>query len=166
MSMRPRQSCPRPNHGEPFSLRTLLYRATQADIDVMAAIHGSAFAPPDAWSRNVFSLQLGLHNVFGLLHPDGGMILMRLAADEAEVLTIAVSPAVRRRGIASALLAEATTQAAAAGAAAIFLEVSVANIAAMRLYTAAGFHEVGQRRHYYSDGADALVLRFNPIAPA
>lgn len=140
----------------------MTYSATAADIELMAAIHAAAFAPPDAWSRNVFGVQLGLPNVFGLLHSAGGMILMRVAADEAEVLTIAVAPEAQRGGIATALLSKATTRAAEMGAVAIFLEVSVTNSAALRLYTKAGFTEVGRRPHYYSDNSDALVLRFDP----
>jgi len=140
----------------------MLYRAGQADIDVMAAIHASAFSPKDAWGRDVFSLQLGFPGVFGLLHPTGGMILMRLAADEAEVLTLAVTPAVRRGGIARSLLFQATTTAAAMGAKSVFLEVSVANIAALALYSRAGFIQAGRRPRYYSDNSDALVMRFDP----
>jgi ribosomal-protein-alanine N-acetyltransferase len=127
----------------------------------MATIHGSAFAASDAWSRDVFELQLGLPNVFGLLHPSGGMILVRVAVDEAEVLTLAVNPSVRRRGIAAALLGEATTRVAAMGVRAIFLEVSVANGAARQLYSDAGFVQAGIRPHYYSDTSDALVLRLD-----
>jgi ribosomal-protein-alanine N-acetyltransferase len=141
------------------------YRATPADCHVMAAIHASAFATPDAWSGDVFGLQLALPNVFGLLHPSGGMVLVRVAADEAEILTLAVSPSVRRGGIAAALLREATTRAATMGARAVFLEVSVANIAARRLYTQAGFFQAGRRPHYYSDGSEALVLRLDLDQP-
>lgn len=128
----------------------------------MAAIHATAFSPPDAWGRDAFSLQLGFPGVFGLLHPSGGMILMRLAADEAEVLTLAVTPEARRGGIATSLLSEATATAAAMGAKSIFLEVSVTNIAASALYSRAGFIEAGRRPHYYSDNTDALVMRFDP----
>jgi ribosomal-protein-alanine N-acetyltransferase len=137
------------------------YRTTLADIDVMAAIHASAFAGADAWSRDVFSLQLALPNVAGLLHPAGGLILVRVAADEAEVLTLAVDPRVRRGGIGAALLGEAMALVAAMGARAVFLEVSVANSEAYRLYTRAGFIEAGRRPHYYSDNSDALVLRLD-----
>ncbi len=136
-------------------------RATVADSTVMALIHATSFAGVDAWSADVFSLQLALPGVFGLLHPSGGMILVRVAADEAEILTVAVAPAARRNGIATALLSEATTVAASLGAAAIFLEVSVANIAAMQLYTGIGFRQVGRRPRYYSDRTDALVLRLD-----
>ncbi|WP_254073157.1 GNAT family N-acetyltransferase [Acidisphaera sp. S103] len=139
----------------------MLYRATQADIDLMAAIHASAFAGSDAWSRDVFSLQVALPNVFGLLHPSGGLILVRVAADESEILTLAVDPAARRGGIGSALLREATTLTATMGASTVFLEVSVANIAARQLYASAGFIQAGRRPHYYSDHSDALVLRLN-----
>jgi ribosomal-protein-alanine N-acetyltransferase len=137
------------------------YRTTLADIDVMASIHASAFTGSDAWSRDVFSLQLALPNVAGLLHPSGGLILLRLAADEAEILTLAVDPGVRRGGIGATLLREATTLAAAMGARTVFLEVSIANIAAHRLYAQAGFIQVGRRPHYYSDNSDALVLRLD-----
>ncbi len=143
----------------------MLYRATSADIDVMAAIHAAAFPPKDAWSREVFGLELDFPGVFGVLHRSGGMILMRVAADEAEILTIAVTPEIRRDGIAASLLSDAMIRAAAMGARAIFLEVSVANTAALALYSRAGFIQVGQRPRYYSDGTDALVMRFNPPWP-
>jgi ribosomal-protein-alanine N-acetyltransferase len=137
----------------------MLCRATPADGAVMAAIHATAFATSDAWRAEVFSQQLGLPGVFGLLHPSGGMILARVAADEAEILTLAVAPESRGIGIAAALLQQAAIISAAKGAAAIFLEVAVANIAARAAYDRAGFQLVGRRRAYYADASDALVLR-------
>jgi len=142
-----------------------LRRASVADCDVMAAIHAAAFAAPEAWGGDVFSQQLGFPGVFGLLHPLGGMILARVAADEAEVLTLAVAPAVRRAGIAAALLRESAITAAALGATAMFLEVSVANTAARAAYHSAGFQPAGRRRAYYPDGSDALVLRLDVGRP-
>jgi ribosomal-protein-alanine N-acetyltransferase len=142
-------------------LGAMIHRASSADSEVMAAIHAASFAPRDAWGRDVFALQLALPNVFGLLHPAGGLILVRVAADEAEILTLAVAPEVRRGHIGAALLRQATTNAASSGASTVFLEVSVANIAAYQLYTRADFIEVGRRPHYYSDGSDALVLRLD-----
>jgi ribosomal-protein-alanine N-acetyltransferase len=139
----------------------MLYRATLADIDFMAAVHAAAFSGRDAWSRDVFSLQLAIPGVFGLLHRAGGMILARVAADEAEILTLAVLPAMRRGGIATALLREATIVVAARGSRSVFLEVSVANMAARQVYTRTGFVEAGRRSLYYSDNSDALVLRLD-----
>jgi [ribosomal protein S18]-alanine N-acetyltransferase len=141
-------------------------RATQADIGDMAAIHAASFPPSDAWGRDVFDLQLALPNVFGLLDRTHGLILVRVAADEAEILTLAVLPFVRRSGSGRALLLAATSIAAASGARMVFLEVSVMNIAARALYTDAGFVQAGCRKHYYSDGSDALVLRLDLAGPA
>ena len=77
MSIRPRRSCrgdPRP-HSLAVTVSRMLRRATQADIEVMAAIHAAAFAPADAWSAELFDLQLAMPNIFGLLHQKGGLIL-------------------------------------------------------------------------------------------
>ncbi len=136
-------------------------RASRTDIDVLAAIHGSAFPAEDAWSRDVFDLQLALPNVFALMHGSDGLILVRVAADEAEVLTLAVAPDARRGGLGGILLLTATQVAVSLGVRVIFLEVSVANIAARALYTKTGFVEAGRRPHYYSDRSDALVLRLD-----
>ncbi len=113
-------------------------------------------------------LQLGLPGSFGLLDGRGGMILARVAGDEAEILTLAVMPDSRRQGLGAALLMAAINQAAGCGAGALFLEVAEHNEAARGLYEAAGFHPVGRRRGYYPDGTDALVLRaeLSPCAAA
>ena len=125
----------------------------------MAAIHRTAFPPAESWSRDVMLLQLEVPATFGLIHSRGGMILGRVAADEAEILTLAVNPGQRRRGIGSALLRAAMDRAASLGATTMFLEVAVTNDPARALYAAHGFTEAGMRRHYYSDGTDALILR-------
>jgi [ribosomal protein S18]-alanine N-acetyltransferase len=136
-----------------------LPRAVPTDCRLMAAIHATAFPAHDAWSETVFCRQLGFPGVFGLLHPSGGLILVRVVADDAEILTLAVLPEARRGGIATALLHESGMIGAAMGASALFLEVSVANSAARALYTRTGFAPVGRRPGYYSDRSDALVLR-------
>jgi ribosomal-protein-alanine N-acetyltransferase len=133
--------------------------ATRAHADAMEAIHRTAFPPIDAWSRDVILLQLEIPATFGLISSRGGMVLGRVAADEAEILTLAVSPTQRRLGLGSALLGAAMERATGLGAAAMFLEVAVTNHAARALYEKHGFAEAGLRRHYYTDGTDALVLR-------
>lgn len=90
---------------------------------------------------------------------EAGFVLARAAADEAEILTLAVVPAWRRRGLGAALLAAAQRRAASLGAAQLFLEVAADNDAARALYAGAGFEAVGLRRGYYAGGRDALVLR-------
>jgi len=133
--------------------------ATAVHADAMAEIHRAAFPSADTWSRDVMILQLDLPATFGFVHPGGGMILARVAAEESEILTLAVCPIQRRRGLASALLRAAKERAITLGAVSMFLEVAVTNHAARGLYKAHGFAEAGLRRNYYADGTNALILR-------
>jgi ribosomal-protein-alanine N-acetyltransferase len=133
--------------------------AVPTDAAALAALHAAAFPPMDRWGPDALALLLDVPRGFGLLAEGEGFILARLAADEAEILTLAVDPAARRRGVGGALLAGAMARAAAGGAASMFLEVAEGNAAARALYAAAGFAPVGRRRRYYPDGGDALVLR-------
>ena len=132
--------------------------------ELLAALHGASFPPQDAWGPDALRLMLEMPGAFGLLAAEAGFILARVAADEAEILTLAVHPAARRQGLAMALLETTALAAAARGAAALFLEVSAGNAAAQALYAAAGFAEVGRRRRYYPDGSDALVLKLDLAA--
>jgi ribosomal-protein-alanine N-acetyltransferase len=92
-----------------------------------------------------------------------GFVLSRAAADEAEILTIAVDPALRKGGVGRDLLRAHLGQAAAAGARRLFLEVDADNAAALALYARFQFVKVGERKGYYKrpDGkaATALVMR-------
>jgi [ribosomal protein S18]-alanine N-acetyltransferase len=125
----------------------------------LAAIHAMAFPPGEAWGEDAIVLQLALPGTFGLLDERGGMLLARIISGEAEILTLAVVPAMRRCGIARALLGAAKTEIASRGGTAVFLEVAMGNIAARALYEREGFVEIGRRPRYYPDGSDALVLR-------
>ena len=93
-----------------------------------------------------------------------GFVMGRVAAEEAEVLTLAVRPAARRAGIGAALMRALMAEAASRGATEMFLEVSAPNMPARALYAGLGATEAGRRRRYYADGSDALVLRL-PLSP-
>lgn len=88
-----------------------------------------------------------------------GFIMSRLAADDAEILSVAIAPARRGRGWSRPLLDHHLRSLAGLGTRAIFLEVDERNAPACRLYAGAGFREVGRRQSYYADGGAALVLR-------
>ncbi len=137
----------------------MLIEATPEHAHLMAAIHAHAFPPGERWGTEAIALQLALPTTFGLLHEAGGMVMCRVAADEAELLTMGVDAAVRRQGIGGALLEGAMARSRQRGAIRMFLEVSVANCAARRLYARSGLRAVGRRAGYYPDRSDALVLR-------
>lgn len=136
-----------------------LREAAAADVPALAALHAAAFPPGEAWGPDAIHLMLAMPGAFGLWREAEGFVLARAAAGEAEILTLAVAPVARRRGLGAALLAAAMAAARARGAEAMFLEVSEGNAPARALYRSFGFAEVGRRRRYYPDGSDALVLR-------
>jgi [ribosomal protein S18]-alanine N-acetyltransferase len=135
--------------------------------DQCAVLHAACFAHP--WSAPEFETLLSNANVSGEAAVDPansdlrGFILTRLAADEAEILTIAVDNALRRRGVGRALLSSHLARLPTLGAKKLFLEVEQENAPAVALYARFGFREVGRRPGYYrkNDGtaATALVLR-------
>lgn len=87
-----------------------------------------------------------------------GYVLTGLVDRSVELRRIGVLPSRRRRGVGRALLSAVLAQAAADGGDRVLLEVSDHNLAALGLYTAAGFEPIARRRRYYRDGSDAVVL--------
>ena len=78
-----------------------------------------------------------------------GIIVTRIAADEAEILNLAVLPTLRRRGLARGLILTALAAARALNARRAFLEVRESNLGARAFYSRMGFIEFGRRRAYY-----------------
>mgnify|MGYP001792715876 CR=1 FL=1 len=132
------------------------------DFAQLAAIHADSF---DAhWSVQALTELLATPGTFAL-YVDGGFIVVRVGADEGEILTLAVARTKRRRGNGAKLVRFAAAHAAQRGARRLFLEVAGSNVAAQRLYGGIGFREVGRRKDYYALGEgkfdDALILRCN-----
>ena len=136
-----------------------LTAVSPAFAETMAALHESAFPPDERWNAQALAEMMAMPGGFGWIANHDGFILARIAADEAEILTLAVQPERRRLGLGAALLAEALREAKTRGATAMLLEVAEPNLAARALYDRFGFAEVGRRRRYYPDGSDALVLQ-------
>ena len=139
---------------------------TIADAPAMASVHAEAFEDP--WGADAFAELMAGPGVFGMLagaDPALGVILCRVVTGEMEVLTIGVSVAARRQGVAKALMTGALAAASEAGAEAAFLEVADDNAPAAALYAGLGFRRAGLRRGYYDRGAgsraDALVMRLD-----
>ncbi len=137
---------------------TGLIKAGPLHATALSAIHARAFPEDEFWNERIIAGQLSQPGVFGLIDSKGGMLLARLAADEAEILTVAVVPERRQQGMGAALLTRAAEEARLRGAVRMFLEVSTRNPAARGLYQQLGYQQIGRRAGYYADGSDALVL--------
>ena len=128
----------------------------------LALTHAKAFSATRSWSAQEFADLLDQSGTF-LEGDTNSFALIRTVTDEAEVLTLATLPQMRRQGLARKVLYAAELRAKALGAATIFLEVAEDNAAAITLYRAMGYTQVGRRPGYYmpKNGAPiaALVLR-------
>ena len=140
--------------------------ATEADLPTMASVHAQAFDAP--WDEAGMATMFSGAGAYAFVMVDGdptGMVLCRAIGGEAEVLTLAVPPWARRRGVGAALMTAAMDEARARDAAVMFLEVDVGNEAAVTLYERLGFFRAGLRKAYYDRGvdgrADALVMRLD-----
>ena len=143
----------------------VLSEASPRDATAIARLHAASFRR--GWSDGEIERLLLERNTVAhramtarTLH---GFILSRIAADEAEILSVAVAQARRGRGIARGLLNLHLRRLAGLSARTVFLEVDEHNEPALRLYRRAGFREVGRRPSYYQENRDApaaaLVLR-------
>jgi len=171
----------------PFDMRAI----ELADAPVLAALHAASFTADgavhhgtqDRWDAATFATLLAMPGALGFLAflrpkatglaaeltADGdmapamlGFVLGRIAADEAEIITIATLPEWRGRGVGRALLGHLAETLYRSGARALFLEVAETNAPARSLYARAGFLKAGRRPGYYRNPegvTDALLLR-------
>lgn len=130
----------------------------------LAALHAAAFAESRPWSAAEFADLLAQPGTF-LTSCETGFALGRIILDEAELLTLAVAPETRRKGLGRALLAAFQQDAKARGARRAFLEVAADNSAALALYRAANWCESGRRKAYYrrpgAPAMDALLFEIS-----
>lgn len=137
--------------------------ATAAEKALLSALHGECFDMP--WGQSEFARLLAMPGAVAILAFRAGeplgFILLRQAAEEAEILTIGTRPKARRQGIARRLIGEGLGHAAKARH--VFIEVGAGNAAARALYAGLGFIRAGERKAYYrrADGRqeDAVVMR-------
>jgi len=87
-----------------------------------------------------------------------GYAVFSLAADEVELLAIAVVRTWQHRGMAQKLFDFGITVLLRVGAKKVFLEVRRGNTPAISLYQKLGFLQIGVRKKYYDDKEDALLM--------
>jgi len=144
-----------------------------ADVADVVGIERSSYQFP--WSEGIFRdcLRVGyVCRVVTVARQVMAYGVMSLGAGEAHILNLCVGESFRCHGVGKRLLSSLVERATLAGMAEAFLEVRPSNTAAIRLYLALGFEQVGVRRGYYQavgGREDAAVLkralRAGPAAP-
>ena len=146
----------------------MLRRATTEDLTAIMALENGTFGT-DAWSAQSMRDEVKnphcyylvavrvespktIEGYAGLLAPRG--------AQDADIQTIAVSVAARRRGLGRTLMLQLMVEARQRGFGQLFLEVRADNPGAQALYQQLGFEAIAVRKGYYQpDNVDAVVMR-------
>lgn len=136
---------------------------SESDIGEIMAIERASFPLP--WLEQHFLDELHSVTAFPLtaFDADGrvaGYICPMLVLDEGHILNVAVDPACRGMGVGRLLVQRVLDDCRAAGAAFVSLEVRVSNVAAINLYRQMGFAAMGERKRYYENGEDALMMEY------
>lgn len=146
-------------------------RMTRDDLGVVFAIEQAVQAYP--WTLGNFADALESGYLGYVDETESGEIsgyaILILAAGEAELLNIGIKTARQRLGLGRAMLREILNIAWSVGVRRVFLEVRSSNIAAISLYSSAGFSKIGRRRGYYrnAEGSeDAIVMACEPTGEA
>ena len=137
--------------------------AETRDAKDLARIHGQSFYR--GWPTTDFASFIEDRNTPAYVACDSkrriaGFALIRTVADEAELLTIAVEPRWRGKGVGRALMEAVFADLMMSPASRMFLEVDEQNLAAIRLYEKLGFSTISSRKGYYprADGSAATAL--------
>ncbi len=139
------------------------------DLEAVVAIESQSFEQP--WKRRALesertspgALAFVLKTSERAAQSDvAAYIFLRRQMDEVHIMKLAVTPELRRQGLASRLVAQALAEARREGGIRAILEVRPSNTAAIGLYRRLGFRSIGKRKRYYGPtGEDALVMAKN-----
>jgi len=140
-------------------------RAVLADLDRILEIETASFGP-EAYDRKLFAYYLercvGLFLVASRRRKVWGYMLTCIRGGGrtpvAELVSVAVDPAARRSGAASALLDSTLRRLRRRGATRLRLVVRAANHPAVAFYEKYGFRRVRVVRGYYEDAGDGIAM--------
>lgn len=151
--------------GNPATLRPM----REDDLDAVMEIERRAY--PFPWTRGIFRDCLHAGYPAWVLDEAGALAgygLLSIAAGEAHILNVCTAPAAQGRGHGRRLVRTLLQQARGRGAQRVFLEVRPSNKAAIALYHAQGFNEIGRRPRYYpaANGREDAIVMALELLPA
>lgn len=153
--------------GFPAPKTPAVREAVAADVPCLARIHAASFHRgwgADELERLLAGQAARAHVVARGTGEALGFVVSHLVVPEAEILTIAIAPAARGKGLGRLLLTHHLQRLAGLGVTVSHLEVEAANGPAVKLYRGLGYGEAGRRKGYYSGpggSGDALVMRLD-----
>jgi ribosomal-protein-alanine N-acetyltransferase len=133
------------------------------DADSIAKLHARSFFR--GWPREDFAAYIADADTPTLVACDArrnvfGFVMLRHLGDDVELMTIAVDPRYRGKGVGKALMQACFSDLMMSAGKRMVLEVAADNPAAVKLYKKLGFAQIAERQGYYarSDGKPATAL--------
>ena len=137
-----------------------LSRLNANDCDKIADLYKGDFA--DGWSKTMLEDAFNANRflVFGISDENNlvGVITCSTTLFDADIESVFIKKEFRKQGLASLLITELEKYLVNNSIEKIFLEVRAKNMVAQNLYVKHGFEKISQRKNYYSDGEDAVVM--------
>lgn len=134
-----------------------IIKATKENTTDIALIECACFSIP--WTEQSIAESLGSDSTyFNIAYADGepaGYMSIQLAADEGDIMRVAVLPQFRRLGIGRALLTKCFEDNLFDS---VFLDVRENNTPAIKLYQSFGFEKIGLRKNYYANPTENAVM--------
>ena len=139
----------------------IIRRSLPSDARAIAELEKEIFSDP--WSEKDIAAAISVSGAmcYTALGDDGVLyayVLGRRIAPEGEIYRVATAPERRGRGIAFRLMTYAVKTEKGHGLENLFLEVRSRNLAALKLYSALSFKQIGLRKNYYKDPPDDAIL--------
>ncbi len=137
----------------------------EEDIPVVYEINRRSFTT-DAWSRESLEREFRLpYSLRFVLEMEGrvvGYSILWLIKEEAFLMTFAIDPSYRNKGLGKYLLSEIINL-LSGKATTLQLDVRKSNLPAINLYRSMGFEIVRERPKFYSDGETALLMELKLV---
>jgi ribosomal-protein-alanine N-acetyltransferase len=135
----------------------------ESDLTEVIAIETSSF--PNPWNLEHFLDEIKAQYSFPLVSLNGsdkltGYICPMLLFDEGHIMNVAVRKGFRGRGVGKLMIEKVLAECREKDAAFLSLEVRISNLSAISLYQRLGFIETGQRKKYYENGEDAILMEY------
>ncbi len=145
------------SHGTPITI----IRMKAEHLPEVMDIENASFTGP--WSEDAWRAEFAFHesNCYVCIDAQGvvvAYIAFRITLDEGHIMKLAVRPAFRNKGLATALVRTGLKKMREAGVRSVFLELRESNIKAAAFYRKLGFKVEGKRKGYYCTPSENAVL--------
>ena len=132
----------------------------EQDNQKICLLESECFSDP--WSLQMIESAFSLPTFFGLVACENNEVIGYIGGqslfEDGEIFLVAVDKDYRKKGYGKSLVLAFAEQLKQKGVERLLLEVRVSNLSAITCYKNCGFCKIAERKSYYSNGEDALIM--------